>query len=117
MEPQPWFVQTCVCNRSFNDLGAFTRHGKICKKRKRQLGDALLRAKELYTLKKQRLKTNGEAIPSHESHSVATSHHESQSIGSSGEQYRNGTDTQGIHRKYIIHIYTIALFQHTDTDR
>ena len=69
MEPQQ-FVQTCVCNHSFNAPGAFTRHGKNCKKHKRQLGDVLLRAKESYTSKKQCLQTSGKIVPSHDFHSV-----------------------------------------------
>jgi hypothetical protein len=95
MEPQR-FVQTCICNRSFDNPGAFTRHGRTCKKRKRQLGDALVRAKESYSKKRRHVESSGEAVPSPTDHSVsiAVSPQESQSIVSSGEQPGNRSHTQ-----------------------
>lgn len=96
MEPQR-FEQTCVCNHSFDNPGAFTRHGRTCKKRKRQLVDALVRAKESYS-KKRRVETNGETVPSEsptDSHSViAASPQESQSSVNSGERPGNVSHNQ-----------------------
>lgn len=111
------FVQTCVCNHSFDAPGAFTRHRKNCKKHKRQLGDVLLRAKEFYISKKQHLQTSGEIVPSHDSHSViAVSHHEGQSIMSSGKEYRNCSGTQSSQRLQVRFMCTMAflstLMQH-----
>ncbi|KIJ10084.1 hypothetical protein PAXINDRAFT_16878 [Paxillus involutus ATCC 200175] len=50
------FSQECTqCWCSFSDLGAFTKHGRTCKKGKKQLSTALAKAKELYRNKKPRL--------------------------------------------------------------
>ena len=49
------FTQTCVCGRVFSDLGAFTHHEKGCRKGKKQLSNALSKAKEVYQAKKAKL--------------------------------------------------------------
>lgn len=49
------FIKTCVCGRTFNDLAAFTRHEKGCRKGKKRLSNALAKAKQYYRAKKPRL--------------------------------------------------------------
>ena len=49
------FTKTCVCGRTFTDLGGFTRHEKSCCKGKKRLISALTKAKEVYQTKKARL--------------------------------------------------------------
>lgn len=48
------FTQTCVCGRSYTDIGAFTRHEKGCRKGMKRLSSALAKAKEIYHAKKAR---------------------------------------------------------------
>lgn len=48
-------MRTCVCNRTFTDLGAFTRHERGCQKGKKRLAGALAMAREFYQTKKRRL--------------------------------------------------------------
>jgi hypothetical protein len=53
--PDTILTNTCVCGRTFFDLGGFTRHEKSCRKGKKRLSTALARAKEVYQVKKARL--------------------------------------------------------------
>ena len=48
------YRQECLCGRSFDDTGAFTRHGKNCAKSKKRLANVLNHAKESYHSKKRR---------------------------------------------------------------
>lgn len=49
------FTQICVCGRTFNDVGAFTRHEKGCRKGRKRLSGALARAKQVFSAKRARL--------------------------------------------------------------
>ena len=49
------FTKTCVCGRTFTDLGGFTRYEKSCRKGKKRLISTLTKAKEVYQTKKARL--------------------------------------------------------------
>ncbi|KAF8835853.1 hypothetical protein BDN67DRAFT_992306 [Paxillus ammoniavirescens] len=46
------FSQECICGWSFSDVGAFTRHGKLCKRSKKRISGALTQVQELYKSKK-----------------------------------------------------------------
>ncbi|KAF8834345.1 hypothetical protein BDN67DRAFT_992684 [Paxillus ammoniavirescens] len=46
------FSQECICSQSFSDVGAFTRHRKLCKRSKKRLSGALTQVQELYKSKK-----------------------------------------------------------------
>ena len=48
------FVQVCLCGRSFDNAGAFTRHRKLCFQGKKCLANVLGHAKESYQSKKRR---------------------------------------------------------------
>ena len=54
------FSQTCICNRVFTDIGAFSRHEKGCKRGKKRLSSALDRAKEVYQRKRTRMSCGGD---------------------------------------------------------
>ena len=58
--------QECVCGRSFDDAGAFTRHKKNCLKGRKHLANALSHAKESHRAKKCRI--NGNTPASSSSH-------------------------------------------------
>lgn len=47
--------QECVCGRSFDNAGAFTRHKKSCKKGKNRLASVLKQAQEAHLRKKRRV--------------------------------------------------------------
>lgn len=50
--------QECVCGRSFDNTGAFTRHKKNCQQGKKRLATALRQAKEVHLNKKRRVEGN-----------------------------------------------------------
>ena len=54
------FSQTCICNRVFTDIGAFSQHEKGCKRGKKPLSSALDRAKEVYQRKRTRMSCRGD---------------------------------------------------------
>lgn len=68
----PIFSQTCVCGRTFTDLGGFTRHEKGCRKGKKRLSDALNKAKEAHQAKRTRLSLS-RSCPAANSNKEATS--------------------------------------------
>lgn len=47
------YRQECLCSRSFDNTGAFTRHKKTCLKGKKRLANALNQAQESYYHKKR----------------------------------------------------------------
>jgi hypothetical protein len=47
-------MQECLCGRSFSVPSAFTNHSRTCGKTKKRLSSALEKAKEAWTLRKQR---------------------------------------------------------------
>lgn len=51
--------QECICGRSFDNAGAFTRHKKNCQKGRKHLASALQRAKETHVRKKRRIDSQG----------------------------------------------------------
>ena len=53
------YCQQCLCGRSFDDTGAFTRHKKICLKSKKRLANVLSHTKESYRSKKCRIEDEG----------------------------------------------------------
>ena len=55
------YRQECLCGRSFEDSGAFTRHKKNCVKGKKRLADVLSHAKDSYHSKKSRIEGDGES--------------------------------------------------------
>ena len=55
------YCQQCLCGRSFDDTGAFTRHKKICLKSKKRLANVLNHAKESHRSKKRRIEDEGSA--------------------------------------------------------
>ena len=64
--------QECICGRSFDDAGAFTRHKKKCLKGKKRLADVLSLAKESHHAKKCRIETS--ASSSHTSNETPDDH-------------------------------------------
>lgn len=46
-------TQGCICGRSFDDSGAFTRHKKTCRKGKKHLAIALRQVKDTHLHKKR----------------------------------------------------------------
>jgi hypothetical protein len=60
------FMKTCVCGRTFTDLGGFTRHEKSCSKGKKRLSGALTRVKEAYQVKRTRLSLSRSASADHD---------------------------------------------------
>ena len=55
------YRQECLCGRSFDNTGAFTRHKKTCLKGKKRLASVLTGAKELYHHKKRRVEDDEES--------------------------------------------------------
>ena len=49
------YRQECLCGRSFDNAGAFTRHKKTCLSGKKRLASALTHARECYHRKKRRV--------------------------------------------------------------
>ena len=64
--------QECICGRSFDDAGAFTRHKRKCLKGKKRLADVLSLAKESHHAKKCRIETS--ASSSHTSNETPDDH-------------------------------------------
>ena len=58
------YSQTCLCGRSFDNAGAFTRHKKTCSRAKKRLANTLSHAKESYRTKKCRIEGNKETAGS-----------------------------------------------------
>ena len=58
------YRQECLCGRSFDNTGAFTRHKKACLKGKKRLASVLTQAKESYHRKKCRVLESNEESPS-----------------------------------------------------
>ena len=56
--------QECICGRSFDDAGAFTRHKKNCLKGRKRLAKALSHAKESHRAKRCRIEGNTPASSS-----------------------------------------------------
>lgn len=57
----PNLNQECVCGRSFDNAGAFTRHKKTCQEGKKRLAGVLMQAKEVRLRKKRRVKGTSES--------------------------------------------------------
>ena len=55
------YHQECLCGRSFDDSGAFTRHKKNCVKGKKRLADVLSHVKDSYHSKKCRIEGDGKS--------------------------------------------------------
>ena len=69
------YSQICLCDRSFDNAGAFTRHKKTCLRGKKRLANALSHAKESYRTKKCRVERSEETVSSsREEGSGAISH-------------------------------------------
>jgi len=64
------FCQVCLCGRSFDNAGAFTRHRKTCSKGKKRLANALGHAKESYHSKKRRVESGNSS-----SHTIISGSH------------------------------------------
>lgn len=89
-------TKTCVCGRTFTDLGGFTRHEKSCRRGKKRLSEALTRAKEVYHAKKARLSlsrrasVDEDAIPS-----------SSTCIGKDKQDLRDGVGEQAVQQVWF----------------
>ena len=58
------YSQICLCGRSFDNAGAFTRHKKTCPRGKKRLANALSHAKESYRIKRCRVEESEETASS-----------------------------------------------------
>ena len=58
------YSQICLCGRSFDNAGAFTRHKKTCLRGKKHLANALSHAKESYRTKKCHVEGSEETVSS-----------------------------------------------------
>ena len=58
------YSQTCLCGRSFDNAGAFTRHKNTCSRGRKRLANALSHAKESYRTKKCRVEGIEENVSS-----------------------------------------------------
>jgi hypothetical protein len=47
------YLTVCTCGRGFAQLNAYGNHQRTCKKRKKHLSNALVKAKELWTARKR----------------------------------------------------------------
>ena len=69
------YSQICLCGRSFDNAGAFTRHKKTCPRGKKRLANALSHAKESYRTKRCRVEESEENASSSQAEGLeAVSH-------------------------------------------
>ena len=52
------YLTVCTCGRGFAQLNAYGNHQRTCKKRKKHLSNALVKAKELWTARKRPRREN-----------------------------------------------------------